>query len=283
MSSNRPLTIGYSPCPNDTFIFYGLVHGQVPCSAFRLAPPVLDDVETLNRWAMEGRLDITKLSFHALGHLLDRYVLLRSGAALGRGCGPLLITGKLPKGPALKDWKIAIPGEFTTAAMLLQLYAPESSQFEVMRFEQIIPAVIAGKVDAGVIIHESRFTYQEHGLECVQDLGAWWEETTGLPIPLGCIAARKSLSPGVITELDEAIRASLRYAMENPSECSAYIQKHAQELADEVVQSHIGLYVNPFSLELGDEGVAAVEALLHRGVEAGLFAHPEKGEWKLFR
>ena len=283
MNNNKSLTLGYSPCPNDTYIFYGLAHGKVPLHKIELAAPVLDDVETLNKWAMAARLDVTKLSFHALGHVLDQYSLLSSGSALGRGCGPLLITGSRPKPADIKKWRIAIPGRYTTAAMLLQLFSPNVTNLEVLRFEEIITAVAEGSVDAGVIIHESRFTYQQQGLECVQDLGEWWEDTTGLPIPLGCIAAKRSLADDVVVGLDQAIAASLRWSMENPEACSAYIKEHSQELEDDVVRSHIDLYVNDFSLDLGKEGIAAIEALLHKGAEVGVFQQPQTGNWRLFR
>ena len=283
MNNKKPLTLGYSPCPNDTYIFYGLVHEKVPLHQVELAPPVLDDVETLNKWALAGKLDVTKLSFHALGHVLDQYSLLSSGSALGRGCGPMLITGSQSKPADIKDWRIAIPGRYTTAAMLLQLFSPKVTNLEVMRFEEIITAVAGGFVDAGVIIHESRFTYQQQGLECVQDLGEWWEDTTGLPIPLGCIAAKRSLAAKVVAEFDQAIAASLRWSIANPEACSAYIKEHSQELEDNVVRSHIDLYVNEFSLELGQEGVAAVEALLRKGAEAGVFKQPQSMDWRLFR
>lgn len=266
----KELSIGYSPCPNDTFIFYALVHGLIPMKYVSLAPPVLDDVETLNQWALKSKLDITKLSFHALGHVLDKYVMLSSGAALGRGCGPLLVTRP---GRSLDpaNATIAIPGAYTTAAMLLKLYMPMAQNLQVMRFEEIMPAIANGKVDAGVIIHESRFTYQNLGLTAVQDLGQWWEELTDLPIPLGCIAAKRSLSRESLMEVDLAIRASLEWARSSPEQCMEYIREHAQEMEDSVLQSHIGLYVNDFSLHIGGEGQKAVEELLRRGREAGIF------------
>lgn len=266
----KELSIGYSPCPNDTYIFYALVHGHVPFSGFSLAPPVLDDVETLNQWAIQARLDVTKLSFHALGHVLDDYVMLSSGAALGRGCGPLLVS-RSNESPDLSQATVAIPGRYTTAALLLRLFAPEAKNHKVMRFEEIMPAIAGGKVDAGVIIHESRFTYQEHGLAAVQDLGEWWEGLTGLPIPLGCIAVKRSLGKGMVTELDKAIQASLEWARKSPEECMNYIRKNAQEMDDCVLQNHIGLYVNDFSLHIGEEGKEAVLELIRRGSEAGIF------------
>ncbi len=265
------LSIGYSPCPNDTFIFYALMHGRIPLRHVRFAKPLLDDVETLNSWALAGRLDVTKLSFHALGHVQDNYTMLESGAALGRGCGPLLVTrsGRAPGDPS--DWKIAVPGRYTTAALLLKLFLPEHRQTEIMRFDEIMDAVAAGRVDGGVIIHESRFTFQDYGLICVQDLGQWWETDTGLPIPLGCIAARSSLDSQEISEVEQAVRASVQWACEHPEQCSAYIKQYARELDDQVIAGHVGLYVNDFSVQLGDEGRAAVQELLRRGREAGAF------------
>ncbi len=275
-----PLTIGYSPCPNDTFIFHGLVHGRVPLRNFRLAEPVLEDVETLNGRALRAELDITKLSFHALGHVLDDYIVLNSGSALGRGCGPLLVT-RPGMDVDLDRASVAVPGVYTTAAMLLRLYAPEAGNVQVMRFEEIMAAVADGRVDYGVIIHESRFTYQEQGLLEVQDLGAWWEEETGLPIPLGCIAARRRLPEHVLRAIDGAVRQSLLLARGLPDRGMAYIRQHAQEMDDAVLRSHIALYVNDFSLELGKEGRAAVAELLRRGRKAGLFPATGSKPWCL--
>ncbi|WP_306549636.1 1,4-dihydroxy-6-naphthoate synthase [Desulfobulbus sp.] len=265
------LSLGYSPCPNDTYIFNGLAHGRTPMAGARFSAPLLEDVETLNDWALQGRLDVTKLSFHALGHVLDRYALLRAGAALGRGCGPLLITGSGDKPVDMADWRIAVPGAYTTAALLLRLYQPACANLTVLRFDRIMAAIASGEVDAGVIIHESRFTYQQLGLECVQDLGLWWEQTTGLPIPLGCIAARKTLSEPLRAAIEAAIAASIRWADAHPAEGWSYIREHAQEMEPEVINSHIGLYVNHYSRDLGEEGLHAVRELLRRGAEAGLF------------
>lgn len=273
MTEQHALSLGFSPCPNDTYIFNGLVHGRVPLSGARFVQPVLEDVETLNQWAIEGRLDVSKISFHALGHVLDRYALLHAGAALGRGCGPLLIAaGDRDTPPDIAAWKIAIPGAYTTAALLLRLYRPDCRQLVVMRFDRIMEAICRGEVDAGVIIHESRFTYQPLGLRCIQDLGQWWEETTGLPIPLGCIVAKRTLQPAVRTAVESAIAASIRWADSHPDEGWEYIKIHAQEMAPEVINSHIGLYVNAFSRDLGDSGLRAVRELLRRGAAAGLFA-----------
>lgn len=271
------LTLGFSPCPNDTFIFHGLVHGLGGDGLPAFGDPVLADVETLNEWALAGRLDVTKLSFHALGHVLDQYVLLMSGSALGRGCGPLLVAGKKFAPQELSRLTIAIPGAYTTAAMLLRMYAPVPLKTKMMRFDKIMPSIVAGEVDAGVIIHESRFTFQEHGLLLLQDLGVWWEQMTSFPIPLGGIVAKRSLGKEKIQAIDRAIRASVASAFAGPEACMPYIRRHAQELDDTVIKDHIGLYVNPFSLDLGEEGVGAVREFLARGRQCGVFPRDFSG------
>ncbi len=272
---SNALSIGYSPCPNDTFIFYALMHGEIPLRHIRFTPPLLEDVETLNQWAVSGRLDVTKLSFHAFGHVRDNYTMLNSGAALGRGCGPLLVT-KADQHQQKSDpaaWRIAVPGRYTTAALLLRLFLPDHRKLVIMRFDEIMNAVATGRVDAGVIIHESRFTYQDYGLVCVRDLGAWWEEDTGLPIPLGCIAARKTLDQQAVEETEQAIAASIHWARQHQEQCASYIKEHAQELDEQVIAEHIKLYVNDFSIEMGEEGKSAVKELLRRGKEAGCFGN----------
>ncbi|MCP3891018.1 MAG: 1,4-dihydroxy-6-naphthoate synthase [Desulfobulbaceae bacterium] len=269
MKNSHNLSLGYSPCPNDTFIFYGLVHDKISATNISFTPPFLEDVEQLNLWALEKRLDVTKLSFHALGHVLDEYCILSAGSALGRGCGPLLIAKNQCVVEELSGKRIAIPGKLTTAALLLQMFLPGGYELVEIRFDQIMQAVQDGSVDGGVIIHESRFTYLELGLQCVQDLGVWWEESTSMPIPLGCIAARRSLGSEVIAAIEEAIRGSVEYAFNNRQACLPYIQSNSQELAPEVVQSHIELYVNEFSRNLGQEGMAAVEHFLEKGRKAG--------------
>ena len=267
---NKPLSLGFSPCPNDTFIFYGLVHGRIELPGEILATPVLADVEQLNQWALAGKLDVTKLSFHALGHVLDEYCMLNAGSALGRGCGPLLVAGSFLPIKKLPEMTIAIPGKMTTAALLLQMFLPDCHHLVEMRFDRIMGAVSSGEVDAGVIIHESRFTYQDEGLTCLQDLGRWWEESTGLPIPLGCIAARRSLGGDRIKAIGRAIRASVEYSYTHRDVCLPYIRSRSQELEPDIVWNHINLYVNDFSKDLGKEGVAAVKAFLQRGREAGV-------------
>lgn len=261
------MELGYSFCPNDTFIFYALVHGKVP-TPFPVTE-TLEDVETLNRWAFEGRLPLTKISYAAYGRLRERYVALRSGGALGRGVGPLLVA----RAPVdnLVDKRIAIPGTNTTAFMLLSLYGTGFFPVE-MRYDRILPAVQSGQVDAGLIIHESRFTYPRYGLVKLLDLGEWWEAETGLPIPLGAILARRDLGEAAIRSLDRAVRSSLEYAYAHPEETLAYIKQYAQELEDEVIWAHIHTYVNEFSLDVGEEGERAVAELFRRAEARGLIA-----------
>lgn len=259
------MKLGYSFCPNDTFIFYALSHGKV-VTPFPVTE-VLEDVETLNIWALEGQLPLTKISYAAYGRLRDRYVALRSGGALGRGVGPLLVAQK-PLG-SLVGKRIAIPGKNTTAFMLLSSHSQGFIPVE-LRYDQIMPAVERGEVDAGLIIHESRFTYHLHGLEKVLDLGEWWESITGLPLPLGAILARRDLGESTIRALDKAVRESLEYAYAHPEETVAYIKQHAQELEDPVIWAHIRTYVNDFSLDVGEEGERAVNELFSRGEGLGL-------------
>lgn len=265
----RTLTLGYSPCPNDTFIFHALTHGLVATPGFAIRER-LEDVETLNRLALEGILDLTKVSYHALGHLRERYALLRSGGALGRGCGPLVVATRPLAMAELRGRRIAIPGELTTANLLLQLSGEGFDNVVAMPFDRIVPALRAGEAEAGVIIHETRFTYQQAGFHAVQDLGAWWEAETGLPIPLGGILARRDLGPELIGAVGAAIRASLEYARTHPGAARSYIREHAQELDAAVTDAHIALYVNDFSLDLGDEGIRAVNTLLARAEARGL-------------
>ena len=265
----KTLSLGYSPCPNDTYIFYALTHGKVEMPGFSFIER-LEDVETLNQLALGSQLDLTKISYHAFGHLRDQYALLRSGGALGRGCGPLVIAPKATDMHALRGRRIAIPGKLTTANLLLQLYGAGYDDLLVVPFDQIMPALKRGEADAGVIIHESRFTYLESGFQKVIDLGGWWETDTGLPIPLGGILARRALGSATIQAVDRAIRASLDYALQHPKEPRTYIREHAQELDDQVIDAHIDLYVNDFSLDLREQGVAAVETLMNRAEERGL-------------
>jgi 1,4-dihydroxy-6-naphthoate synthase len=269
------LSLGFSPCPNDTFIFHALVHGMVDGSSgpFR---PRLEDVETLNRLALNGSLDVTKVSYGAIPFLLEEYVLLRSGGALGRGCGPLLVAREPVALSSLEHARIAIPGRLTTANLLLRLSNPDFAAGEETVYSEIMPAVASGEVDAGLIIHESRFTYRDHGLVCLLDLGDWWERETGSPIPLGGIVAKRSLGKTRIREIEAAIRESVAFAFADPLASTEYVRRHAQEMDESVLRSHVDLYVNEFSLELGSEGESAVRQLLERAAALGLTpASPE--------
>jgi 1,4-dihydroxy-6-naphthoate synthase len=270
--NDAPLSLGFSPCPNDTFLFHALVHGAVQARGIDFAPR-LADVETLNALAREGVLDVTKVSYGAIPYLLEEYVLLRSGGALGRGCGPLLVArADRPADAPLE--RIAIPGRLTTANLLLRLWRAELPEGEPRVYSEIMPAVARGGADAGLIIHESRFTYPEHGLRAVVDLGEWWEGETGLPIPLGGIVARRALGRARLLEIERAIADSVRHAFAHPGASHAYVAAHAQELRPEVVRQHIALYVNEHSVELDEEGEAAVRMLRERAAAAGLTPPP---------
>lgn len=269
MAAATVLTLGFSPCPNDTYIFHALVNGLVPTPGLSFAER-LEDVETLNGLALSGELDVTKVSFNLLGHIRNDYALLPAGAALGRGCGPLLVSAQ-PCDPAeLRGRPVALPGRYTTAALLLRLFDPSLDNLVYMPFHEIMPAVARGDVAAGVIIHESRFTFKEYGLSKITDLGEWWESDSGCPIPLGGIVAKRSLGQEIMRTAGSAIRASIEHSRLNPQAPLAYIRAHSQEMSDEVCAAHIGLYVNDFSLDLGDEGQHAVKTLLARAESAGI-------------
>lgn len=272
---NATLTVGFSSCPNDVFIFEPLVSGLIDTGGLRYRP-VIEDVEALNLRALERDLDVTKISFHAYGHLRDSHVLLDAGSALGRGCGPLLIAPRRLERDEIERCRIAIPGALTTAALLLRLYSPRSERFEVMVFDEIIAAVASGRVDAGLIIHESRFTYASSGLTMVVDLGEWWERETGLPIPLGGIIADRRLGEKTIRRVDEDLRRSVLFAHEHPDRVWPAIRDHAQELDDEVIRSHIDLYVTDFTTSLGEAGRAAVDTLLDMATSAGILPPPRR-------
>ncbi len=272
---NKTLTIGYSPCPNDTFIFYALIHGKVrvPGVEFRER---LEDVETLNTMALEGGLDITKISYHALAHLRGQYALLRSGGALGRGCGPLIVAKPGTNLADIKQGIIAVPGKLTTAFLLLRLFDPTLENTSVMTFDRVMDAVARGEAIAGLIIHESRFTYPLYKLNKLLDLGDWWEKFSGMPIPLGGILGRRSLGNDVLLRVEEGIRQSLRYAQTHISEVMRYCSQHSQEMDETVMKSHIDLYVNDFSLDLGREGLAAVRRLFDEAEKRGLVPRSDK-------
>ncbi len=272
----KTLSLGYSPCPNDTFIFYALVHGKIKTDDLSFKE-ILLDVETLNQMAVKGGLDITKVSYNAFGNLRDDYCLLRSGGALGRGCGPLVVSMKAYEMQDLRGKKIAIPGDLTTAYLLLQLYDPSfKDNIKVMVFSDIMDAVKKGEVDAGLIIHESRFTYPSYGLKEVIDLGEWWEQETGLPIPLGCIIAKRSLGSELIDKIETLIRESVLYSMSRRDEPVKYIKEHSQELDDDVIADHIALYVNDYTIDISDDGIMAVKELFDMAEKNGIIKRSDK-------
>lgn len=273
---NNKLSIGFSPCPNDTFIFDALVHHKIDTEGLDFEV-YLGDVEDLNQKAFNNELDITKLSYHAYGHLTHNYVLLDAGSALGAGCGPLLITktttlhsSLIPHPSSLSTLKIAIPGKYTTANFLLSIAHPEATNKVEMLFSDIEDAVLSGKVDAGLIIHENRFTYQQKGLEKIIDLGEFWEETTSSLIPLGGIVMKRNLPTETIQKVNRLLRKSIEYAFENPDSPLAYMQCNAQEMDKKVMMQHVELYVNKYSIDLGDEGKSAITKMFNLAQEKGI-------------
>jgi 5,8-dihydroxy-2-naphthoate synthase len=260
------LTFGFTPCPNDAFAFHALVHGLVP-APFEVEP-VLLDIEELNRRAAGAELALTKLSFGAAAAAGDRYRLLRSGAALGRGVGPLVVAREVGSLEEAAAGRIAIPGRETTAFLLLRLAEPALGDVVELRYDRILDAVVSGEADAGLIIHESRFTYAEHGLVSVADLGEWWEGETGLPVPLAGIFARSDLEPALVDAAEAAIRASVEYAFAHPEASRDFVRSLSKEMSDEVCAAHIALYVNEHSIDIGDEGLAAIDRLLGRATAA---------------
>jgi 1,4-dihydroxy-6-naphthoate synthase len=260
------LSLTYSPCPNDTFVFHAWAHGLVDGPAVDVT---YHDVDVTNGMAQRGERDVLKVSYGALPWLLEEYALLPAGGALGRGCGPLVLTAGRTD---LHGATVAVPGERTTAYLLFRLWAEarrigDALRVVVMPFAEIMPAVRDGLVDAGLVIHEARFTYGSYGLTSLVDLGDWWESDTGLPIPLGAILARRSLDPAGLTK---TIRASVEHAWAEPSASAAYVAEHAAEMDPDVQQRHIALYVNEFTSDLGEDGFAAIDGLLSRAAAAGL-------------
>ncbi|MFD0682097.1 MULTISPECIES: 1,4-dihydroxy-6-naphthoate synthase [unclassified Paenibacillus] len=269
------MNIAFSPCPNDTFVFDALVHGKIP-GAPKLNVLYADIDITNNLAASSDGPDVLKISFAALPWVLSEYALLPCGGALGRGCGPLVLTASeeaATKGAAvLTGRKVAVPSERSTAYLLFRLWAAQNvpggvGEIVIMPFHEIMPAVRDGLVDAGLVIHEARFTYPNYGLTMLTDLGSWWEADTNLPIPLGAIIARRSLD---LKAISGWIRASVEYAWAHPEESREYVLSHSQELAPEVAQAHIDLYVNEFTADLGEAGYAAIAALLSRAAQEGL-------------
>jgi len=256
-------TIGFSPCPNDTFIFDALVNKKIDTQGFDF-DVVLEDVQTLNKWAIEKKLDISKISYGVLPLVAKEYSVLNSGGALGKGVGPLLIAKNeiADLSSAIKNLTIAIPGENTTAHLLFSYAFPSAKNKCFLVFNEIENAVLNGEVGAGVIIHENRFTYQDKGLYKLIDLGEYWEKETGAPIPLGGIIVKKEIGTEVQQKLDDLIRQSVEYSFKNYPQISSFVSSHSQEMSEDVMRKHIDLYVNNYSIELGTEGKAAVKTFL---------------------
>lgn len=254
-------TLGFSPCPNDTFIFDALVNKKIDTEGLDFDVR-LEDVQTLNQWAMEGKLDISKISYGVLPLIMDQYRLLEAGGALGKGVGPLLISRSAKPLSEVNNATIAIPGRQTTAHLLFSLAFPEATKKKFMIFSEIEDAVLSGSVDCGVIIHENRFTYQQKGLVKLMDLGEFWEKETGAPIPLGGIVFHERLEPALAQKVNALIRKSLEYAFSHYPELSDYVKSHAQEMDEKVMRQHIDLYVNNYSVSLGTDGEKAIQTLL---------------------
>jgi 1,4-dihydroxy-6-naphthoate synthase len=265
------LTLGFSPCPNDTFIFDAMVNGKVDTKGIEF-DYALEDVETLNHWASEGKLDVTKLSYNTFLHTVDQYALLHSGSALGKGVGPLLVAREDLDLSKLSSYRIAIPGVQTTANLLFTLAFPEATNKEELVFHEIEASVLNGHYDAGLIIHESRFTYQQKGLKKLMDMGDWWESTMNAPIPLGGIVIKRSLGSELAASVDQIIKESLQYAWANYPALPPFVIDHSQDMAEEVMRNHIQLYVNDYTNELGEEGTRAIAALLDQAIKANLIA-----------
>jgi 1,4-dihydroxy-6-naphthoate synthase len=254
------LTLGFSPCPNDTFIFDAMVNKKIDTNGFDF-DVVLEDVQTLNQWAIEGKLDITKLSYGVLPLVLNNYVVLNSGSALGKGVGPLLIKNEKLITNNVDDCMVAIPGENTTAHLLFSLAYPNAKNKVFLRYDQIENFVVENK-GLGVIIHENRFTYADKGLIKIVDLGDYWEKTTGNSIPLGGIVINKNIDLTIQKKVDALIKKSIEYAFSKYPELNDYIRMHSQEMSEDVMRKHIDLYVNQYSIALGEEGKAAINKLL---------------------
>ncbi|RMG79495.1 MAG: 1,4-dihydroxy-6-naphthoate synthase, partial [Bacteroidetes bacterium] len=263
------LTLGFSPCPNDTFIFDAMVHGKTDTEGLEFEV-CLADVETLNQKAFDQALDITKLSYHAYAFLRREYNLLDAGSALGNNCGPLLIAREKMPPEAIEKATIAIPGKYTTANFLLSLAWPKATRKVEMVFSEIEDAVLSGQTDAGLIIHENRFTYEAKGLVKIMDLGEYWESTTGLPIPLGGIVVRKDLPLEIQRKVNRVMKRSVAFAFENPDQTRDFVRAHATEMDERVMYEHIRLYVNDYTKDLKNEGKAAVRKLFKTAAEKGI-------------
>ncbi len=263
------ISLGFSTCPNDTFIFDALVNGKIDSEGLEFEP-YLTDVEDLNLLAFKGELDVTKISYHAWLHVWKMYRILDSGSALGKGSGPVLVAKNQCLDPRYLSLTVAIPGEYTTANMLLRMAYPNIKEKKIFVFSDIEQAVLDGQADAGLLIHENRFTYEKKGLVLLRDLGQFWEETAKAPIPLGGIMVHRRLPKEVIEKINRLVRKSLEYAFQYPEGTVGYMKKFAQSMEQDVLEAHLKTFVNEYSLELGVEGKRAIQILIDKSTEAGL-------------
>jgi 1,4-dihydroxy-6-naphthoate synthase len=276
-SQVREITVAHSPDSDDAFMFYGLATNKVRVAGLKFTH-TLTDIETLNRKAMEGVYDVTAISFHAYPYLQDKYALMSCGGSVGEQYGPTIVASRPLSLDEVKTIKIAVPGTLTTAYLALKLFAPQIAT-ETVPFDQIIPEVVAGKYEAGLIIHEGQLTYESSGLSKILDLGKWWHERTGLPLPLGGNAIRRSLGSELIATINQALRDSIRYALEHREEALAYAMQFARDLDPQKADRFVGMYVNERTLDYGDDGKEAVERLLKMGHEAGIIPHAPRVEF----
>lgn len=267
------LTLGFSSCPNDTFIFDALLHGKIDTEGLTFVP-IIEDVESLNHKANKHLLDITKLSYHAYAYLTHQYKLLNAGSALGFRVGPLLIRNSEIRNQN-SELRVGIPGRLTTANFLLSIAYPELKNKVEMVFSEIEGALLSREIDLGLIIHENRFTYESKGLIKVKDLGEYWEETSGAAIPLGGIVVSRKLDEATQMKIDRVLRRSIEFAFANRKSSYDFVRAHSQEMSEEVMYKHIDLYVNQYSVDLGDEGIKAVRALFNKAVEQSVIEHYE--------
>jgi 1,4-dihydroxy-6-naphthoate synthase len=273
----REITVAHSPDSDDAFMFYGLATNKVRAPGLKFSH-TLCDIETLNRQAQEGVYDVTAISFHAYPYIQDHYALMPCGGSVGEGYGPMLVATRSFTLDSIKRQKIAIPGKLTTAYLALELFAP-GIDVEVVPFDQIIPQILEGKYQAGLIIHEGQLTYDKSGLQRVLDLGKWWQKTTGLPLPLGGNAIRRSLGPETMASVNQALRESIQYAIDHREEALAYAMQFARDLDPQQADKFVGMYVNERTLDYGDDGREAVSRLLDMGYKAGIIRQPPRVDW----
>jgi len=269
----RTLSVGHSPDPDDAFMFYALAHNKIPTGNLAFAHE-LQDIETLNRRCLKQELDISAISLHAFAYLSDKYALLSSGCSMGDRYGPMVVAKKAYTINELKNLRIAVPGTLTTAFLSLSLLLGSKFQYEIVPFDEILNAVEQGKVDAGLIIHEGQLTFQNQGLKLVVDLGVWWYEKTGLPLPLGGNVVRKDLGADIISEASRLIRESIHYGLDHRKEALAYALQYGRDLDTGLADKFVGMYVNDWTVDYGEKGRKAVQLLLTEGHKAGVIPHP---------